>query len=148
MLTAAVAVVALTILLPVRPPSPATQTDRTQVYKNPATTRSSTADTDFADVMDVELRAQDTGAAHTAPTSQTSIESPLGLKLTGTIVEPQHSYAVFENATGEMMIKSVGDHASGARVTAIDHDTVILQYNGQPLTLRVPRPLLLGNPGL
>ena len=66
--------------------------------------------------------------------------APLAVTLTGTVVEPGHSLAVFSGAGGKVELKAVGESAGGAEVLAIRRDSAVVRHNGEPLTLRVPKP--------
>lgn len=64
---------------------------------------------------------------------------PLAVTLTGTVVEPGHSLAVFSAAGGKVELKAVGESAGGAEVLEIGRDTAVVWHNGEQVTLRVPK---------
>ena len=58
-------------------------------------------------------------------------------KLTGTIIEPNHSMALFTTQTGEVQFVNLGQMVEDAKVVQIQPDQVIIERNGQTLTLEV-----------
>lgn len=62
---------------------------------------------------------------------------PFTAKLTGTILEDNHSMALFTTQTGEIQFVSVGQMIEDARVVKIDSEKVILDNNGQTLTVEL-----------
>ena len=107
------------------------------------TTTPADAVPDFSDLTNVDLRRP---LVDSAPTSKIATETLLRLRLTGTIIESLQKYAVFTNDAGQCEIKSVGDQAAGADVTAIDRDSVTLRFNGRSVVLHIAKPSSIGQP--
>ena len=98
---------------------------------------------DLAAVMDVELRRPfvDRPAPRPAPQVENSTEVIIPtFHLSGTIVEPGHSLALFTNAAGKTEFKRVGDQTQGAEVLSIRQDGATIQWNGRQIVLSVDRP--------
>jgi type II secretory pathway component PulC len=62
---------------------------------------------------------------------------PFTAKLTGTILETDRSMALFTTQTGEIQFVSVGQMIDDAKVVQIEPEKVILDRNGQTLTLEM-----------
>jgi len=62
---------------------------------------------------------------------------PFTAKLTGTILEPKHSMALFTTKTGEITFVGIGQMIEDAKVIQIQPKQVILEHNGQTLTLEL-----------
>ncbi len=76
-------------------------------------------------------------APATTPAVAAARTPPPGMKLAGTIIEPERSLALLVGASGKVELKSIGDRFAGAEVLQIDPGAVTLQHNGQPLILRI-----------
>ncbi len=57
--------------------------------------------------------------------------------LTGTVLEPGFTYALFRTSSGEDKLISVGQSIEDAEVTAIESETVTLNFHGDVLKLTV-----------
>ena len=93
----------------------------------------------FAPLWKLDLRRPltDTPAPANNPAVAAATRTPpRGMKLAGTIIEPERSLALLVGASGKVEIKSIGDRFAGAEVLQIDPGAVTLQHNGQPLILR------------
>lgn len=62
---------------------------------------------------------------------------PFTAKLTGTILEAQHSMALFTTQSGDIQFVSIGQMIEDAKVVQIESEKVILDRNGQTLTLEM-----------
>jgi hypothetical protein len=63
----------------------------------------------------------------------------LSARLTGTVVEPGYTYAIFRTSAGETKLVRIGQSIEGAEVTAINEASATVKYAGQELTLPVER---------
>ncbi len=66
--------------------------------------------------------------------------NPFTAKLTGTIIEPNHSMALFTTQTGDIQFVSLDQMIEDAKVVDIQPEQVILERNGQTLTLQIIEP--------
>jgi len=72
----------------------------------------------------------------------------LPITLVGTI---GNTLAMLQNPDGSVVVRGVGEQLAGAEVTAIRPGQIDVRYNGQALTLNMPRnvtpyPGIVGNP--
>jgi hypothetical protein len=143
-------VVAVALLMPVAPAASSVEGRAfASITTRSATTESAAPGTDFSDLLDVSLSKPLVDVRPPArPLPVAGAASVIGLRLTGTIVEPMHSYAVFTDPAGKTEIKSVGDLAGGSTISAINPDSVTLQYMGRSMVLHAVKPPSLGGPGL
>jgi type II secretory pathway component PulC len=143
MVLISIAVIAASVFLPVNSDMPVPSDARSKTSA-PASTAPAANSVDFSDVLDVELR-RPLVDAHPAVPSKLSASDPLfGLKLTGTIMDPMHPYAVFTDSTGKTALRSIGDRMGSAALLAINSDSVTLQVNGRPTVLHVVKPTSIG----
>lgn len=63
---------------------------------------------------------------------------PLRVQLLATAVEPGRSYAVLLDERNIIQVRSVGEYASGARVTRIEAGRIELDHRGRKVTLVLP----------
>ncbi|HAI13980.1 MAG TPA: hypothetical protein DCM28_19910 [Phycisphaerales bacterium] len=63
--------------------------------------------------------------------------NPFTAKLTGLIIEDNHSMALFTTQTGDIQFVSLGQMIEDAKVVEIQPKQVILHRNGQSLTLEI-----------
>jgi hypothetical protein len=61
-------------------------------------------------------------------------------KLRGTILEPDRPKAVFQTGDGRTELKGLGADIAGAKILAIEKETVTVSYNGETLILSIPKP--------
>lgn len=59
--------------------------------------------------------------------------------LTGTVLEPGFTYALFRTSSGDDKLVSVGQSIEDAEVTAIESETVTLNFHGDVLKLTVKK---------
>ena len=136
---AAVGVVAAAFAVPVREPKVAER--RVAAKPQAAEIEALPPLKAFAGAWSLDLRRP----LYDPPPSATAAQSPalappLAVSLTGTVVEPGHSLAVFAAPGGRTELKAVGESTGGAEVLSIDRDSAVLLHNGERVTLRVPRP--------
>lgn len=141
----AVALVTFSILSPIHvaevngEASNAGAVNRAPVQRNAAISSAS-----FEAVLDLDLRRPLFDAPPAALIVKASTQ-PIGpgIQLTGTFVEPGHSFAVFVLPSGRVEVKRVGEKTSdgGAEVMQIDSGSVTLMVNGQTKVLRVAKSL-------
>ena len=62
---------------------------------------------------------------------------PFTAKLTGTILEADRSMALFTTKTGDIQFVSIGQMIEDAKVVQIEPEKVILDRNGQTLTIEL-----------
>ena len=148
MLVVAVLSVSLSLLMPIKPDVESAANSSQILPSTRLSTEPSQNEVDFSDLMDVALRRPlvDTHAA-TRP-SIAGVDSTIGLKLIGTIVEPLHNYAIFTNEAGKTEVKSVGEKAGVADISKIAEDSVTLSVNGRSVVLHAIKPASIGGPGL
>lgn len=95
----------------------------------------------FEPLWGLELRRPlvDAAPASAGAANPEQPDGPPGLRLRGTIVEPDHSMAVFASVRGSEW-KSVGDDIDGARVIAIGPESATVEYDGRTITVAVEKP--------
>ena len=66
--------------------------------------------------------------------------APVDLKAVGVVIsaQPDRSVAILQSA-GRSRVVAVGDTAFGGRVSAIESGRVVLDFDGEPTELRLPR---------
>ncbi|HDZ22414.1 hypothetical protein LCGC14_0409280 [marine sediment metagenome] len=60
----------------------------------------------------------------------------LGLRLEGTVLEPDHNYAFFKTKSGETKIASEGQIVEGAEVISISEGEVTVSFGDQMISLK------------
>lgn len=149
MLAIAVAAVLLSVLLPINPPASSTDIAIQAPFIGPPSTQVAANSELFSELMDVDLRKPLVDPLHkTSPSTLANGDATFGLRLTGTIIEPMHSYAIFTDAGGKSEIKSVGDKAGGADIAEITLDSVTLLFPGRSMVLHTIKPPTIGGLGL
>ena len=103
---------------------------------------------DFEPIFAMDLRKPLVDPPKTDPAADALTEdSPLSVRLSGTIIEPGRSVAIFSTGLTKTTIRQVGQEINGAEVVSIESDTVTLRYQGQLRQLKlekspvVPAPL-------
>jgi hypothetical protein len=102
----------------------------------PAPPRSLPPLSEFEPVWKVRLRSAPANAPGSRAFTQAP-QSPLGLpiRLAGTVVEPDHSFAIFITSVGKIELKKIGETIADARVLEISDGSVSLSYRGQTVNL-------------
>lgn len=62
---------------------------------------------------------------------------PINFKLTGTILEPENSYALFLNPKGVVEFKKTGETIEGAEVLEISPDKVTVLYQEERIVMKI-----------
>ena len=141
----AVASVAAAVWLPYRLASGNAVATGGLALRQPSTSSAATAE-GFDDLLDLSLRRPLVDPPPTAavpPTFASTAPAAPALRLAGIVVEPGHSFALFVDAGGASLVRTVGQRAGGADVVAIAPAAVTVRSNGQLVTLRLapaPRP--------
>ena len=137
----AIALVAFSILSPIHVSELATEGSTAgAVTRSPIRHGTVISSAAFESVLDLDLRRPLFDAPPAALIVKTSTQpAAVGIQLTGTFVEPGHSYAVFALPSGNVEVKRVGEKTSdvGAEVMKIESGSVTLQLNGRPQVLRI-----------
>jgi len=78
--------------------------------------------------------------AETQPAVEASPPPPsLEAQLIGTVTEGPDSWAFFELADGQTVMRRVGQSIAGANVVAIEERLAVLELQGRTMTLQTPR---------
>jgi hypothetical protein len=136
---AAAGAVAYTVLVPIDLPQIAS-TARGDTARPAATAPA----VDFQAFEDLDLRRPIADPVTTLPAASAlaAFAPPLPVRLvTGTVIEPGHSYAVLSMTNGKTVLGKVGDRLSGAEVVAVNDGSVTLSYFGRTVTLHAPVPM-------
>ncbi|MFG0250499.1 MAG: hypothetical protein ACF8OB_16560, partial [Phycisphaeraceae bacterium JB051] len=96
----------------------------------------------FTPAWDLRLRLVEQAPPTPPPTRPVATPppppaKPFTAKLTGTIIEPNHSMALFTTPDGEIQFVNLGQMIEDAKVVQIQPEQVIIQHNGQTLTLEI-----------
>ena len=97
----------------------------------------------YAPIWQMQLRPRVTATITVAPPEPARHPPPppptkaFTAKLTGTILEDNHSMALFTTQTGEIEFVMIGQTVEDARVVQIQPQKVILDRNGQTLTVEL-----------
>lgn len=95
----------------------------------------------FTDVWDKPLRQPLAVAPTAAPKPEPTLD--LAFKLIGTVIEPDHSFAIFQVAPGQIEVRRVGETAGVAELISIGPRRVTIRYNGQTRELLLPDPVVI-----
>jgi hypothetical protein len=150
MLVISLAIVVACIVLPLGPrPLPAGDSLLSSSAVNTPTTQSTDNQGDLTDLADISLSRPLVDVSPAIPSSNTAnADTTMKLRLTGTIIEPMHTYAIFTDLAGKTEIKSVGDTAGGADISSINADSVTLKIAGRSMVLHTIKFQPLGGPGI
>ncbi len=64
----------------------------------------------------------------------------LTVTLTGTVIEPGNTYALFKDQGESVKLVGVGETIAGAEVLQITEGSATVRFNGQEMTLTVAKP--------
>lgn len=104
----------------------------------------------FEGALDLDLRGPLTDRPAAAPVvliPDTPAAPPPPVQVVGTIIEPGHSLVLLAVPGGKIRMKSVGEDADGATITAIDENGITLRWNGTQTRVDVRRAPALPQPG-
>jgi hypothetical protein len=139
-----VACVLLGIITPLdRPqinPSSATEHPSRRAVPTPALS-------DFEPLFALDLRKPLVDSPKIDPAAEAlTTDSPLPIRLSGTIIEPGRDIAVFSTGLSKTVLRHVGDDVNGAEVLTITPDSVTLRYQGQLRQLKLEKSAIAPAP--
>jgi hypothetical protein len=95
---------------------------------------------DFEPVFALDLRRPLIDAPKTDPAAdELTADSPLSVRLTGTIIEPGHSVGIFSTGLTKTVIRHVGEEVNGVEVLELTSDSATLRYQGQLRQLKLEK---------
>jgi len=108
-----------------------------------ARTRDATSPRDFQSVASAHLQSGDAPARTLATSPDATFNAPSSeIQLIGTILEPNHSFAIFAT-TKSIQLKRVGETLDDGdtEVVAIDREQVVVRQQGTEVTLALLKTL-------
>ena len=95
----------------------------------------------FAPLWTLDLRRPlyDVSPQSSEQPSSPRLPQVLGLRLTGTVIEPNHSIAMFITREGKVALRSVGQKVEQAQILEIMSDRVSVEHAGRQIDLVLER---------
>jgi hypothetical protein len=94
---------------------------------------------EYAVIYQRDLRRPLFDAPPVVATTAPAPPPPMPVRLTGTVVEPGFSFAMFRSGTGESRMASAGEVIDGVEVVSIGDANVTVRFAGQVITLKVEK---------